>query len=81
MKIILSFFSLFHTFISALLVLEKERECCTIENRLQLDNFLQLKWTFFQWLKLVNAAEYGDTEGAASNVEDCLILTVLLKLI
>lgn len=45
-KIILSFFQLFHTFISALLVLEKERECYTIEYLVQLSNFFQLKCTF-----------------------------------
>lgn len=45
-NIILSFFSLFHTFISPLLVLEKERRRCTMEYLVQLGNFFQLKCTF-----------------------------------
>lgn len=77
MKIILSFFRLFHTFISALLVVEKERQCYTIEYRVQLSNFFQLKCTFFELLKHFNTA--GFSIHAMTNIWDCLVQTVLSK--
>lgn len=77
-KIILSFFRPFHTFISALLVLEKERECYTIEYLVQLSNFFQLKCTFSKPLKHFNTAVFSIH--AMANIEDCLVQTVLPKI-
>lgn len=78
MKIILSFFRLFHTFFSTLLVLEKERECYTIEYLVQLSNFFQLKCTFSKPLKYLNTAIFSNR--GMANIEDCLIQTLLPKI-
>lgn len=78
MKIILSFFWVFNTLISALLVLETECECYTIEYLVQLKNFFQLKCTFSEPLEHFNAAVFSIH--AMKNIEDCLVLIVLLKI-
>lgn len=78
MKIILSFFRLFHTLISALLVLEKERECYTIEYRVQLSNFFQLKCTLSKPVKHFSTVIFNIH--AMANIEDCLVQTVLPKI-